>query len=45
MATPTTVNSGATVTLDASGSIDPNTPSALSFVWTESGTPNGTPPR
>ena len=44
VATPATATSGATVTLDASGSVDPNTPSSLTFVWTESGTPNGTTP-
>jgi hypothetical protein len=43
-ASPTAANSGDVVTLDASGSSDPNTPAALSFAWSESGTPNGTAP-
>ena len=43
-ASPSVASSGTTITLDASGSSDPNTPASLSFNWSESGTPNGTTP-
>jgi hypothetical protein len=44
VASPTAVVSGQPVTLDASASVDPNTPASLTFAWTESGTPSGTTP-
>jgi hypothetical protein len=39
VASPASANSGATVTLDASGSTDPNTPQSLSFSWSQAGAP------